>query len=96
LPDFFPELAPRLRRGLPFVETAATLYDLMNPDGGTRASRSAFVERAIERHRHAAGPIDYQRPDDGRWLRLTLHDLPQGGRLKIWRDATALYEKRFA
>ncbi len=95
-PEFFPELAPRLRRGLPFVETAETLYDLMNPNGGTADSRRAFVDRAVERHRRASGPIDYQRPDDGRWLRLTLHDLPDGGRLKIWRDATALYEKRFA
>lgn len=96
LPAFFPELAPRLRQGLPFVETAETLYDLMNPDGGTPAGRRGFIERAIQRHRHADGPIDYQRPDDGRWLRLTLHDLPQGCRLKIWRDATPLYGKRLA
>jgi len=93
-PLFFPELAPTLRRGKPFVETAQALYDLMNPGGGHADGRQAFVARALERHRRAAGPIDYQRPDDGRWLRLTLHHLPDGGRLKIWHDVSALYDKR--
>ncbi len=93
-PALFPELAPGLRQGQPFAETAQALYDLMNPAGGDRQARDAFVGRALERHRGAAGPIDYQRPDDGRWLRLTLHDLPVGGRLKIWHDVTALYERR--
>lgn len=95
-PEFFPELAPTLRAGQPFTEAALALFDLMHPEGGDPESRGAFLERAIERHRHATGPLDYQRPDNGRWLRLTLHDLPDGGRLKIWRDATALYDKRLA
>ncbi len=85
-PELFPEVRPMLRPGLAFLDTARALFELQHPvDEETMAQ---MLAAALERHRTVTGPLTYQRAD-GRWVELRMYPLPDGGRFKIWRDATA-------
>ncbi len=87
--DFFPEVRPIIRPGLPFINTVRLFLQLQHPQQATAERMQPYVEIAMIRHRTDQGPMQYQRASDGRWVELRMFPLPQGGRFKIWRDVTA-------
>jgi len=86
--DFFPEVRPIIRPGLPFIDTVRLFLKLQHPQQATPERMQPYVDMAMERHRTDQGPMQYQRASDGRWVELRMFPLPQGGRFKIWRDIT--------
>ena len=89
-PELFPEVAEMIAVGVHFLDTFEQLFRLMVPtdDAETWATYRA---NALERHRNVTGPLDYQRPD-GRWIRMRMARLMNGGRIKLWRDITHVYQ----
>lgn len=92
--EFFPEVVPIIRRGLPFIETVRRFLALQYPQQAAPERLQPYVDIAMIRHRTEQGPLEYQRASEGRWLELRMFPLPQGGRFKIWRDVTARHRQQ--
>ena len=86
--EFFPEVAPVLKVGLPFVDTVRPFLRLQHPRMPPE-NLDAEVRAALERHRQVQTPMRYQRADSGRWLELRMFPQPGGGRIKVWNDVSA-------
>ncbi|MBN9525670.1 MAG: diguanylate cyclase [Alphaproteobacteria bacterium] len=89
-PELFPEVGEMIAVGVHFLDTFERLFRLMAPDGDETAW-AMYRANALERHRNVTGPLDYQRPD-GRWIRMRMSRLSNGGRIKLWRDITHVYQ----
>jgi signal transduction histidine kinase/CheY-like chemotaxis protein/HPt (histidine-containing phosphotransfer) domain-containing protein len=87
-PEFFPEVAPILKRGLSSREAVLPLLKLLYPQHDTPEKLAPYIEMAEHRQRNERGPLVYQRADNGRSIELRMFPLAAGGRLKIWRDVT--------
>ncbi|MFM9926023.1 diguanylate cyclase [Variovorax sp. H27-G14] len=83
---FFPEVAPFLRVGTPYVETLEPFLALQHPQASLE-ERADAMRNAMHRHANEQGPIRYQRAD-GRWLELRMFPQPDGGRFKVWSDVS--------
>ncbi|MEO3433665.1 PAS-domain containing protein [Inquilinus sp. CAU 1745] len=84
---FFPEEAPIIRPGIPYAETLRRYFET-NLSAAELPLLERHVEAGLERHRKQNDPYVYQR-QDGRWYEVRFHRFADGGRLKIWSDATA-------
>lgn len=84
--EFFPEMADRVRVGLPVADTIRPFLERQHPGAG-EAELEAALANALWRHREEQGPLRYQRADSGRWLELRMFPVP-GGRIKLWTDVT--------
>jgi signal transduction histidine kinase len=75
-----------LRQGMPFDEIATWRTRIgfyAAPDGGTTAASAAAA------HHRARGGIPYQLRD-GRWMYVDRYDLPDGSKIGVWLDITAV------
>lgn len=86
--EFFPEVRPIIRVGLPFVDTVRPFLAIQHPDALPEEAEAA-LKSALHRHRTDEGPLQYQRADGGRWLELRMFPQPDGSRIKLWRDVSA-------
>ncbi len=89
-PELFPEIGGMIAVGVHFLDTFEQLFRLMAP-ASDEATWAMYRANALERHRNVTGPLDYQRPD-GRWIRMRMSRLSNGGRVKLWRDITHVYQ----
>ncbi len=89
-PELFPEVGEVIAVGVHFLDTFEQLFRLMAP-ASDEATWAMYRANALERHRNVTGPLDYQRPD-GRWIRMRMSRLSNGGRIKLWRDITHVYQ----
>ena len=87
-PQFFPEVAPILHKGLSSRDAVLPLLKLLYPQHDTPEALAPYLEMAEHRQRNERGPLVYQRADNGRSIELRMFPLAGGGRLKIWRDVT--------
>ena len=84
---FFPEQREHIRPGTAYADTLVRFFQSNLPPSEL-ANVDKHVAAAVARHRAQEVPFVFQR-NSGRWLKVASLPMPNGGRLRIWRDVTA-------
>jgi PAS domain S-box-containing protein len=86
--DLYPELEPRLRRGVPFVEICELCGDLVDADGKALPF-DVWLRQRLERHRNPTGPVQTA-TQSGKTVMVWESRTAEGGYVGAHVDISAL------